>query len=168
MWFFKKNKARKEAKKELQRVETLKGVEKAPVKPVQEPIEKVAKREDPKPVKDIKPAPKPVPEPKKEEPKPVVKETTSKKVVSKPVSKTEEPEKKDKAAKYHVSQNKKEGTPHFKEWRVRKEGSNKTIKFFDTQAEAIDYAKELADNQDSSIVIHKVDGTLRKQDYSKK
>ncbi|MFA6801649.1 MAG: DUF2188 domain-containing protein, partial [Acholeplasmataceae bacterium] len=63
---------------------------------------------------------------------------------------------------------KKENTAHYKEWRVRKAGSTKTIKYFNTQADAIEYAKTLAENQNSSIVIHKVDGTLRKQDYSKK
>jgi len=57
------------------------------------------------------------------------------------------------AARYHVSQNKNETSEHYKEWRIRKEGSN---------------AEELAQNQGSSIVIHKVDGSLRKQDYSKK
>ena len=39
---------------------------------------------------------------------------------------------------------------------------------FDTQAEAIEFAKEKADNQDANITIHKVDGKIRKQDYSKK
>jgi uncharacterized protein YdaT len=71
-------------------------------------------------------------------------------------------------ARYHVSQNKNETSEHYKEWRIRKEGSNKTIKYFKTQKQAIDYAEELAQNQGSSIVIHKVDGSLRKQDYSKK
>lgn len=72
-----------------------------------------------------------------------------------------------KKVKYHVSQNKDEDSEFFKKWRVRKEGSKKTIKFFDTQLEAIKYAESLAKNQDSSVVIHKVDGTIRKQDYSK-
>jgi len=39
---------------------------------------------------------------------------------------------------------------------------------FDTQAEAITFAKEKADNQDGNISIHKVNGKIRKQDYSKK
>jgi multiple sugar transport system ATP-binding protein len=69
---------------------------------------------------------------------------------------------------YHISQNKDENSENFKKWRVRKEGSQKTIKFFDTQTEAIDYAKSLADSNDGTIVIHKVDGSIRKQDYSKK
>lgn len=73
-----------------------------------------------------------------------------------------------KPAKYHVSQNKDSDSPHFKRWRVRKQGSQKTIKYFDTQAEAIAFAEELAESQGSSIVIHKVDGSIRKQDYTKK
>ena len=73
-----------------------------------------------------------------------------------------------KIAKYHVSQNKDEDSEHFKKWRVRKEGSTKTIKFFDTQKEAIAFAEQLADSQGSSVVIHKVDGSIRKQDYAKK
>ena len=40
---------------------------------------------------------------------------------------------KDKPAKYHVSQNKDDKNPNFKKWRVRKEGSTKTIKYFETQ-----------------------------------
>jgi len=73
-----------------------------------------------------------------------------------------------KPQKYHVSQNKDEDSENFKKWRVRKEGSTKTIKFFDTQKEAIDYAESLADSQGSSVVIHKLDGSIRKQDYTKK
>ena len=88
------------------------------------------------------------------------------------VAATEKPEsntkKQEKSKKYHVSQNKEEGTENFKKWRVRKEGSTKTIKFFDTQKEAILYAEELAESAGSSVVIHKVDGSIRKQDYQKK
>ncbi|QWB95780.1 DUF2188 domain-containing protein [Mycoplasmatota bacterium] len=103
---------------------------------------------------------------KKEEPKPAPakKEEPKSAPAKKAPAKKEEP----KAAKYHVSQNKDKKSARFKEWRVRKEGSQKTIKYFQTQAEAIDFAKGLADNQDASIVIHKVDGSIRKQDYSEK
>lgn len=73
-----------------------------------------------------------------------------------------------KNAKYHVSQNKDSKSENFKNWRVRKEGSNKTIKYFSTQKEAIDYAQDLADKAGSSVVIHKLDGSIRKQDYAKK
>ena len=39
------------------------------------------------------------------------------------------------------------------------------MKLFDTQKEAIDYAKTVAGNQEGSIVIHKADGKIRKQKY---
>lgn len=69
--------------------------------------------------------------------------------------------------KYHVSYNRDPKSDNFRRWRVRRAGSRKTIKFFDTQVEAIEYAQHLADNNNTSIVIHKMDGSIRKQDYSK-
>lgn len=161
MWFFKKRKARLEAAQKLKEAEQAKKVEVIDAKKVQE--EKVVEPVEPK-KEVIEVQNKPVESKEVVVEKPAKKETKPKEVVKEPLE--EEP--KDKVAKYHISQNKKEDTPHYKEWRVRKEGSTKTIKFFKTQAEAIEYAKSLADNQDSSIVIHKVDGTVRKQDYSKK
>lgn len=83
-------------------------------------------------------------------------------------SKATDGEAKKKVAKYHISQNKDDEHENAGWWRVRKEGSTKTIKYFKTQKEAIAYAEKLAENQDSSIVIHKKDGSIRKQDYSKK
>ncbi|VEU82269.1 DUF2188 domain-containing protein [Acholeplasma hippikon] len=80
----------------------------------------------------------------------------------------EEDGKPKRPAKYHISQNKDTDAEHAGEWRVRKEGSTKTIKYFRTQKEAIEFAEKLAENQDSSIVIHKRDGSIRKQDYKKK
>jgi outer membrane biosynthesis protein TonB len=162
--FFRKRKARKEAAKQMEAAESVKVSEKETISPApekkEEPKVVPVKKEEPKvvPTKKEEPKAKPV---KKEEPKPAAaKKTPTKKA---PVKK-ETP----KAVKYHVSQNKDEKSARFKEWRVRKQGSQKTIKYFQTQAEAIDYAKSLADNQDSSIVIHKVDGSIRKQDYSEK
>ena len=73
-----------------------------------------------------------------------------------------------KNPKYHISMNKDETSSYFKKWRVRKEGSTKTIKYFDTQKEAIEYAQGLAEKANTSVVIHKVDGSIRKQDYTKK
>ncbi len=72
------------------------------------------------------------------------------------------------ATKYHVSLNRDEKSEFYKMWRVRKEQSEKTIKYFKTQEEAIDYAEDLADDTQSSVVIHKKDGSIRKQDYKKK
>ena len=73
-------------------------------------------------------------------------------------SKTDE-QKKKKNKNYHVSKN-EDG-----KWQVKFAGGEKAIKLFDTQAEAIDYAKQLAKNQDGNITIHKRDGKLRKQKY---
>lgn len=63
--------------------------------------------------------------------------------------------------KYHISLN-DDG-----KWQVKGEKAGKALKLFDTQKEAIAYAKTVADNQEGNIVIHKVDGKIRKQDYSK-
>lgn len=84
------------------------------------------------------------------------------------VEKVDEKQSKGAPAKYHVSQNNDEKSEFHKQWRVRKGGSKKTIKYFNTQAEAIEYADHLAEQAGSSIVIHKMDGKIRKQDYSKK
>lgn len=64
---------------------------------------------------------------------------------------------------YHVSQQKDEKSDFHKQWRVRKQGSDKTIKYFQTQKEAIDYANHLAKNNDGSVQVHRVDGRVRKQ-----
>ena len=63
---------------------------------------------------------------------------------------------------YHVSLRAED-----KKWCVKFANGAKVIKTFDTQKEAIDYAKKLADSQDGNITIHKKDGKIRKQDYSK-
>lgn len=120
---------------------------KAKAKPASEPKPKVAKPKS-EPVKaPAAPASEPVDEDADEE-------AALKRVVKNP--------------KYHISMNKDDQSTYFKKWRVRKEGSTKTIKYFDTQKEAIAYATDLAEKANTSVVIHKVDGSIRKQDYSKK
>ena len=64
---------------------------------------------------------------------------------------------------YHVSKRKAEN-----KWQVKMAGGAKAIKMFITQAEAIDFAKKLAENQEAKIVIHKEDGTFRRLTYHKK
>ncbi len=126
-----------------------------------EPKKPEPKKAEPKHVrKTVKSEPKPAL--KAEKPEPVKKKVASVRDTPKVVESTD-----DKAQKYHVSQNKDAKNPNFKKWRVRKEGSNKTIKYFDTQKEAIDYAGVLASSAGSSVVIHKLDGSIRKRDYSK-
>ena len=66
---------------------------------------------------------------------------------------------------YHISQVKDKKSAHYKRWKVRRSGSSKTIKHFDTQKEAIVAAKRYAESNDTRIVIHKRDGKIRKQQY---
>ncbi|NLK12137.1 MAG: DUF2188 domain-containing protein, partial [Candidatus Phytoplasma sp.] len=90
-----------------------------------------------------------------EKPKAVEKKVKAEETVEDDVSEDAEVDaketKKQVANKYHISQNKDEKSPHFKSWRVRKAGSNKTIKYFETQAEAIKFAEGLAERNDGSI-----------------
>lgn len=60
---------------------------------------------------------------------------------------------------YHIVQRKEDSV-----WAV-KLGGGKVLKLCDTQDEAIKYAKEKANNQNGSIVIHKRDGKIRKLTY---
>ena len=90
--------------------------------------------------------------------------TTTKKVEEKKEEPEEEKVRKAPSKKvYHVSLRKEDG-----KWQVKYGGGKKAIKLFDTQAEAIKFAEERADSQEGSISIHKKDGKIRKQDYSKK
>lgn len=60
---------------------------------------------------------------------------------------------------YHISL-RKDGL-----WQVKLGKGSRALKLFKTQAEAIVFAKEKAKNQDGRIVIHKVDGKIRKIRY---
>jgi len=61
---------------------------------------------------------------------------------------------------YHVSKRENDG----REWKVFIQGSTKVIKLFDTQLEALEYAKQLCKNKDdgSYVVLHRLDGKIRK------
>ena len=93
------------------------------------------------------------------------KNTTVETVKEAKKAKTEEAKERKAPTKkvYHVSLRKEDG-----KWQVKYGGGKKAIKLFDTQAEAIKFAEQRADSQDGSISIHKKDGKIRKQDYSKK
>lgn len=58
---------------------------------------------------------------------------------------------------YHISRQKMVG-----KWQVKLAGSKKPIKYFDTQLEAINFAKGLVRNQGGSIRIHSLTGQMRK------
>lgn len=49
-------------------------------------------------------------------------------------------------------------------WQVKGEGNEKATKNFETQREAINYAREIAKNQESEVVIHRPDGKIRDSD----
>lgn len=48
-------------------------------------------------------------------------------------------------------------------WQVIGEGNEKATATFDTQAEAIEKAREIAINQESEVVIHGKDGKIREK-----
>lgn len=49
-------------------------------------------------------------------------------------------------------------------WQVKGEGNTRATKNFETQRQAIDYARNIAKNADSEVVIHRPDGTIRDSD----
>ena len=55
----------------------------------------------------------------------------------------------------HVLPGKKRG------WDVKKGGSGKVIRHFDTKPEAVTFARQIARNQGVELVIHKRDGTVQ-------
>lgn len=118
-----------------------------------------ASNKEPVPMKPVQPkqtksAKEPVPVKKAEKPavtvKPVAKPA--------PAAKTEPKVYENKV--YHISKRKEDGR-----WQIKIEGGAKAIKLFNTQAEAMDYGKTLAQNQDARIMLHKVDGSFRKLTY---
>lgn len=49
-------------------------------------------------------------------------------------------------------------------WQVKSEGSTRATKNFNTQREAIDYARDITRNQKSELVIHGRNGQIRDKD----
>ncbi|MCD8201664.1 MAG: DUF2188 domain-containing protein [Clostridia bacterium] len=58
---------------------------------------------------------------------------------------------------YHVSKRRLDG-----KWQVKASKSTKVIRLFDKYRDAIEYAKKLAINQGTRVIIHKADGTFSK------
>ena len=136
----------KEVKKAAKKEETKKAA----------PKKAVAKKEEPK--KGAKGDPKKATPKKVDAKKEAPKKVEAKKEAPKKVEEKEEISNKI----YHISKRKEDGM-----WQVKFAKGQKAIKLFKTQEEAIKYAKQLANNQDGSISIHKVDGKTRKQNYNK-
>ena len=97
--------------------------------------------------------------PKTSSTKPAAKPAT-KATAKAPVKVKVEKKASSKGTVYHVSKRENNG----REWKVFIEKSTKPIKIFDTQAEALDYAKALATNKDdgSYVILHGLDGKIRK------
>ena len=78
----------------------------------------------------------------------------------KTASATKKPNKKykDGARVYHIARSKFIS----RHWQVKLASGEKAIKIFDTQLEAINYAKQLVKTQGGSIRIHSMQGRLRK------
>ena len=98
-----------------------------------------------------KPSKKPAP--KKAEKKPAAKKPAAKKVEKKPAPKKATPKKEEVNFRtYHVVK-RSDG-----KWEVKFAGGQKAIKLFNTQKEAVDYTKEMAKNQDGSMLVHNSKG----------
>jgi uncharacterized protein YdaT len=54
--------------------------------------------------------------------------------------------------------------PHADKWAVKGEGNSKSTKIAATQKEAVSYAREIARNQKSELLIHGKDGKIRERD----
>lgn len=152
-WIFGKKKNKKEAKVEEGKIEEVKVEETAPA--TEESINEKEPEEGKIEVN------------KKDNTteKKTAKNASAKKAVTKkdPTNEESKTTKAPSKKVYHVSLRKDDG-----KWQVKYGGGKKAIKLFDTQAEAIKFAEERADSQEGSISIHKKDGKIRKQDYSKK
>lgn len=117
-----------------------------------------------KPVVEVKEEPVQVVEPVNEEPEVVemVEEEPQAEVVEEEVK--EEPEKKEPVKKarklpYHITKHSDGG------WQIKRAKAKKALRKFDTQQEAIEFAKELEKQKGESYIIHKADGTTRKKTY---
>lgn len=76
---------------------------------------------------------------------------------------TEEPKeekpKQERSLPYHITKHPKGG------WQIKRGKAERALKRFDTQKEAIEYAKDLEKERGISYIIHKADGSIRKKDY---
>lgn len=55
-------------------------------------------------------------------------------------------------------------TKHPEGWQVKGAGNSKATAVTNTQAEAIEIARDIAKNQESEVVIHGKDGRIRDKD----
>ena len=156
MWFFGKKKKEKKVKDEVEAVESVKASKEEKVGAKEEKVETVAEEKFPETGKTEAKAKR---NNTNEAETKISTNTERKETVKDETKQRTAPTKKV----YHVSLRKDDG-----KWQVKYGGGKKAIKLFDTQAEAIKFAEERAESQEGSMSIHKKDGKIRKQDYSKK
>ena len=145
------------AKKPAEKKEPAKKAEpkKEPAKKPEEKKEP-AKKAEPKPAEKKEPAKKAEAKPA---PKAAEKKEPAKKAEPKPAEKKEPAEAKRRAgapSAYHIAQHPNGG------WKVQGAKSEKALKIFPTQAEAIKYAKELSKNAGVPFRVHSRAGKIRK------
>lgn len=132
----------------------------APVQPVRQAAPAQPVRQTAPTAQAAKPAPKPQPQIQS---KPAEKPAAAQNKETK-MEENKAPSTEGRAASttktYHISKRKEDNR-----WQVKAAGAAKAIKLFFTQAEAIDFAKKLAGNQDANIMIHKEDGSFRRLTY---
>lgn len=54
-------------------------------------------------------------------------------------------------------------TPDGGDWKVEREDADRSAGRFDTQGDAIDRAREIAQNQGGSVIVHRPDGRIREE-----
>lgn len=54
--------------------------------------------------------------------------------------------------------------PYGKKWAVKGEGNDRLTSVHETQADAIDAARDIAVNKGSDLIIHRTDGRIRERD----
>ncbi len=54
--------------------------------------------------------------------------------------------------------------PHDDKWAIRREGSDRVSSIHDTQEDAINKARNIAQRERSEVIIHRRDGTIRDKD----
>lgn len=54
--------------------------------------------------------------------------------------------------------------PHDDKWAVRRPNTDRVSRTFDTQKDAIDYGRDVAERDKSELFIHRPDGRIRDRD----
>lgn len=124
-------------------------------KPEVKPVEVQEEVVEEEPVVEETTVEEPVVEETTVEPEEVVEEEPA----EEPTEEAPAPKKKRKPIA-HITKRKADGV-----WQLKKEGSNRAIKLFETQKEAIEYAKDYEKRTGTAYIIHKEDGSVRKKTY---